>query len=220
MNPQLVFLRRSGAFTKHLMQIPQLSLEAYGPIALLALWGVLRNRLPDMVPLTLAFLLAVVVICAFLPRRRFLVSWLVVVVPIAVAGFHAMPRNARGPLLLAIVLFGIVLGLRTTDPNRIAERRVGEYLAAHLQPGEEVTGDMTRVVYYSGRRPLVPRRFSAEDIVASARSPYVRYVVLGQRRDTTPVVQSELEADFVPWDPPEEIEVLAADRGILVLERK
>ena len=160
------------------------------------------------------------IICTFLPRRRFLVSWLVVVTPIAVAGFHALPRSSRAPLLWAIVAFGVVLGLRTTHPNRIAERQVGEYLAANLLPGEEVTGHMTRVVYYSGRRPLVPRRFSAEEIAAAARDSAVRYVVLGERRETTPVVREQLETHFAPVQFPGEIESLAADRGIVVLERK
>ena len=208
------------AFGEHLVQIPWLSLEAYGPMALLALWGTIRNRRPGMKPLYWAFLLAVVIICIFLPRRRFLVSWLVVITPIAAAGFHALPRGGRMPLLWAIVAFGVVLGLRTTDPNRIAERQVGEFLAANLLPGEQVTGDMTRVVYYSGRRPLVPRRFSAEEIAAAARDSAVRYVVLGERRETTPSVRERLAADFAPVQFPGEIEPAAADRGILVLERK
>lgn len=208
------------AFLEHLGRIPWLSVEAYGPIALLALWGVFRNRQPGMKPLYWAFLLAVVIICAFLPPRRVLVSWLVVVTPIAVAGFHALPRSGRVPVLWAIVAFGVVLGLRTTHPNRIAERQVGEYLAANLLPGEEVTGGMTRVVYYSGRRPLTPRRFSAEEIVAAASDPTVRYVVLGSRRETTPSVRERLEAVFKAVQLPGEIEPLARDRGILVLERR
>ncbi len=206
-------------FLQHLLQIPWLCVEAFGPVALLAVWG-LRRRLQGALPLYWAFGLAVIVICAFLPRRRFLVNWLVVVTPIAVSGYHLLPRASRAPLLWAIVVFGLVLSLRTTDPDRIGERRVGEHLASILQPGEEVTGDMTRVIYYAGQRPLVPRRFSVEEVAASALGTTIRYVVLGERRDTTTRVVEQLAADFELMDLPVEIAASAGDRGILVLRRK
>jgi hypothetical protein len=206
-------------FLQHLLQIPWLCVEAFGPVALLAVWG-LRRRLHGASALYWAFGLAVVLICAFLPRRRFLVSWLVVVTPIAVSGYHLLPRASRAPLLGAIIVFGLILSLRSTDADRIGERRVGEHLASLLRPGEEVTGDMTRIMYYAGQRPLVPRRFSAEEVAASALEIRVRYVVLGERRETTALVVEQLAADFEFMGLPPEIAALAEDRGILVLRRK
>lgn len=208
------------SFFEHLIQIPWLSVEAYGLVVPLALWGLLRNRSRGMVPLYWAFLFAVIVICGFLPRRRFLVSWLIAVTPIAVAGLYALPRGARTPVIWAIVALGVTLSLRTTDPNRLAERRVGEYLAAHLPPGESVSGDMTRVIYYSGRRPLTPRRFTPEEIIEAALEPDVRYVVLGARRESTPAVTTGLETEFAPFPLPTGLDTSAADRGILVLRRR
>ena len=79
---------------------------------------------------------------------------------------------------------------------------------------------MTRVIYYAGQRPLVPRRFSVEEGAASALGTTIRYVVLGERRETTTRVVEQLAADFELMDLPVEIAASAADRGILVLRRK
>jgi hypothetical protein len=165
-------------------------------------------------------LLGVVVICAFLPRRRFLVSWSFAVIPVAAMGLCALPRGARAPALWAVVAFGLALSLRTTEPNRIAEREVGKYLAARLSPGQQVSGDMTRVIYYAGRRPLTPRRSSIEELVQAALDPGVRYVVLGSRRASTPAVRQRIGAEYAPLSLPSDLEALADDRGILVLQRR
>ena len=76
------------------------------------------------------------------------------------------------------------------------------------------------VVGHAGQRPLVPRRFSAEEIAASALEIRVRYVVLGERRETTARVVEQLTADFEFMELPPEIAASAEDRGILVLRRK
>ena len=105
----------------------------------------------------------------------------------------------------------------TPNPRFFFANRVYQEAYASLLYGVR---DMTRVIYYAGQRPLVPRRFSAEEVAASALEITIRYVVLGEQRDTTARVVEQLAADFEFMGLPPEIAASAEDRGILVLRRK
>ena len=70
-------------FAGNLIETPWLWVEAFGLIGLLALWAVVRGPRRPAAVLVVTLSLAVVLICAFLPRRRFLVAWFAAVVPLA-----------------------------------------------------------------------------------------------------------------------------------------
>jgi hypothetical protein len=115
---------------------------------------------------------------------------------------------------------GLALSLRVTDPNRIAEREVGQHLSNVMSDGDVVTGDMTRVLYFAGQRPLPPKHFTVEQLTAMAATPTpARFVVLATGKPTAMPVEQRL-TDFTRAALPAKIAKLAADRGILVLERK
>src|SRR5690606_23008338 len=107
-----------------------------------------------------------------------------------------------------------------SDDDRVAERRIGEYLGTLLEPRETVTGDLTRLVWFAGCRPLPPRRFDADRILAMAEPPNVRFVAIGTKRDTAAELEAGLRRRFVPLQLPPELEALAQQRGIQVHERR
>jgi hypothetical protein len=115
-----------------------------------------------------------------------------------------------------VILLNLVLALTGgVEFNRLAERRVAEHLREMLRPGEVIAGDMTRVLYFAGQRPLEPRHYSAEELSQSGRG--ARFVVLRAGRETTPAVRREL-VSHAPLELTGELGDLARQRGILVLE--
>ena len=142
------------------------------------------------------------------------------------AEYACVPR-LRSPwrhwLLLAIALLGGVGAFRGgIDPDRIAERRLGEFLAGRLQPGEQVSGELTRVVWFAGQRPLPPRHFDVEQLAALATPASVRYFVVSIRskRASSRQIAERLVADFAPLELPVGLAELCDRRGILVLQRR
>jgi hypothetical protein len=125
----------------------------------------------------------------------------------------------RNTALILVLISNVLLSLRIQDHDRHAERQVGEYLAEKLGPDDAVAGDMTRVLYFAGQRPLPPRHFTARELIARARMPGVRFVVLGTRRATTPAVREALTPSFRVYDTPSEMRALVESRGIVVLEK-
>ena len=189
-----------------------LLVEAFNAMAILALIG-LWHRRPAAVLWLLA--LGLLVVCAYVPRRRFLVNWMFCVAPLAAIGLMHLPR--RGMWLGGVVLLNISLALTGgVDANRLAERRVAEHLRELSNPGDVIAGDMTRVLYFAGQRPLEPRHYTAEELVANGRS--ARFVVLRTGRETTPEVRRGLMSHG-PLELTGELSDLARERGILVLER-
>jgi hypothetical protein len=206
------------AFLANLARLPWLWIEAFALAGVLALLGLVRGPQPRVLLVLLA--LALVLIAAFVPRRRFLVSWTFAMLPLALAGLAAVPARARTIAIALVAASSVALGLRVTDADRGAERDVGAFLGARLGAHQTLAGDMTRVLYYAGRRPLPPRHFAAADIVAAARDPAVRFVVLGARRPAAAVVERELADAFGVLRLPEPLRAAAAARGIAVLERR
>jgi len=216
-----VFANDTTAFFLHLLKLPWLWIEAFSLVGLLAIWGALRRREPCVRPLLWTWLLVVLLIAAFLPRRRFLVGWMFAVIPIAAMGFATLPRRWHDILLAIIVLLGLVLSLRVTDPNRVAERDLGQHLENVMSedPADDVvTGDMTRVLYFAGQRPLPPRHFTADQLVNMATSPRrARFVVLATEKPTALLVEQRLTG-FTRAQLPSRLAQQCVDRGILVLE--
>ncbi len=207
-----------AAFGRHALQMPWLWVEAFAISGVLAVLGVWRGALAHRRAFLAAAVLGCALICAFLPRRRFLVTWLPVVLPLAVAGLGALPARCRSFVLAAAVLLNVALSVRVIDADRVAERRVGAWLATQCAPGERITGDMTRVLYFAGERPLPPKPFTAEQLADRAHAVRARFVVLGARRPTTPEAR-RLLGDYRPLRLPPELAELAHRRGILTLHR-
>jgi hypothetical protein len=231
--PKLWFnnARGDGAWTEdgiaplrlfeHLLALPGIWLEAFQLFGLLALAGIWIGRRDRRLRPHLWILgLGVLAILLFLPRRRFLCSWIFVLGPFAARALDALPERGRGPTLLVVVLTGLLGGLRLGEYDRIGERQVGVYLRTWLEAGERVDGDMTRVIWFAGSRPLPPKRFSVDELVERARAPGVRFVVLGARRPQAEPVRRALGEDFATFALPEVERRAAEQRGILVLERR
>jgi hypothetical protein len=153
------------------------------------------------------------VICSYVPRRRFLVNWIFCVVPLAAIGLRHLPR--RWVWLGVVIVLNAILALTGgVEGSRLAERQVAEHLRQRLEPGEVIAGDMTRVLYFAGQRPLQPRRYAAEELIALGRG--ARFVVLVRDRASTPAVVAGL-FDHEPLELGDELADLADARGILVL---
>lgn len=213
-----------AALVDGLSALPGAWVEAFGVAGLLALPGFALWRGSADRGLRLALLGAVVVVIAFATRRRFLVAWWPLVVPYAVVGLAGLPGRMRLLILAAAVVLGGVLGVRTTSVDRVAEREVAHALQARLAPGEMIVSDLTRVVYFAGQRPLPPRHFTPDELLALARAPGVRFVVLGARRDGFAAVRAglvDVEAcAFVPEALPPSLAALASARGLEVFRRR
>lgn len=214
-------LPERGAFFANLVDVPGNWLEAYGPVGVLAVagwWLVGRRRgsaFGWMVGLQIA------VVCTFIVRRRFLLSCAVPVFVQAVQALQLLRPRWRAAAVVVCVLFGTIGAWRgLTESDRSAERHLGEWLGAQLQPDETLTGDLTRVVWFAGRRPLPPRRFEADRILQMAAPPEVRFVVIGTKRATAKELDLGLRRDFDAVTLPPDLAPLATARGIRVYERR
>lgn len=197
----------------HLLEVPSKFLSAYGALGLFAILGLFYTRPRPAIRL---FVLAVAVICLYVPRWRFLVDWMFVVVPLAAVGVRCLPKP--GFWISAAILHNLFWSMTGgVNPNRIAEPRVAAYLEQHMEPGQRIAGDMTRVLYFAGQRPLAPRHFDADELIAAGRE--AEFVVLRKRRATTLRVLEGLP-DHQPVRLPDKLQVLATDRGMLVLQRR
>ncbi len=209
-----------GQLFEHVLVLPGIWLEAFqlaGALALFGLWHARRD--PSLRAHRLVLLVGVLAILLFLPRRRFLISWFFVVLPFAVRGLRSLPERGRWPTLFVAGLTGLFASLKIGETDRIGERQVGEYVGARLEADETVAGDMTRVLWFAGARPLPPRHFSVDELVERAQEPSVRFVVLGAGREGTTQVEQALAPAFTRYVLPEVEQRAAYLRGILVLER-
>ena len=202
------------------ISIPWLWVEAFGLVGLLAVWGLVRGPRRGQAALYWTLLFGVVVVCAFLARRRFLIAWFAAMTPIAIVGFRALPLKARGPAFWLVLLTSVLLSFRGRDSNRLAERALGSYLAEHVLPAERIVTDMTRVLYFADRRPNPPRLFGADELIELSREPDVTFVVLVERGPAASEVEAALADLFSRASLPGPIEDAAAARGIVVLARR
>jgi hypothetical protein len=222
-------LPQRGDLLGNLLLVPAAWFEAFGLVALLAL---LPHRVfvrdgahpaRGRLPLAVAAILQIAVVCTFVVRRRFFLSAAVPVVALAGAVVARWRPRVQLVVVAVAVVLGAIVALRgTIDPDRAAERTVGVHLRSRLQPGRTVTGDLPRVVWFAGQRPLPPRRFDAARLAAMAGAPEVQFVVLATRRerDGEPAVADLPGPDFAPAELPPELVDACRWRGIAVFQRR
>ncbi len=213
-------LAERGHVWTNLLQIPAAWFEAFGPAGLLPLFAMRRRGTG---PLVWQVVLQIAVVCMFVVRRRFFLSAAVPALALAGAAVAVLPRGLRHLTLAALAAFGLASAWNgTIEPDRLAERRVGEFLAARLQPGDELTGDLTRVLWFAGRRPLPPRHFAVAELLAMASPPAVRFVVLSERsrREQYAELVKGLADRFERLVLPRELDELARARGVAVFARR
>ena len=214
-----------GSVLHNLLALPTAYMEAFAAAGLFAAMSPLPPRRPGLGRLAALLGIALLPMLTFVVRRRFLVGWTGVVTPLAGAGIAALPRATVRVRAVATALacaLDLVLGWHgTIDSNRIGERLVGEHLASRLAPGETIAGDLTRVLWFAGQRPLPARHFDAAWFVARARADGVRFVVVGSnRRDSFAAIQQGIADRFAPCALPPALRAAAEDRGLAVFERR
>ncbi len=221
--PKAGFNLAKATFGDELLGIVPAWIEAFGVVGIVALLGWKRVERPARVPLAVVLVLVLVVVVAFVPRRRFLVAFAFVVVPFAAAWTASLPVRVRGLVLTVAAIAGVVSALRVTDVDRLAERDVGRWLASVTAPSDGIVTDLTRVLWYAGRRPLPPRHLNPEELANAAAASTTRFVVLGARRPQTETLRAQLERTMrrldvtVAFAP--EVVARIESRGIAVFER-
>jgi hypothetical protein len=205
----------------NVIALPGAMLEAWWGVFLLGIWGVIVGRGDRRIrTATVVLIVATAGVLLFLTRRRFFVGWyplLAVMVPHA---FQAMRTRAHYPLMCASVVVMLLGCLRIDHGYRHGEVVIGTWVGSMLRDGQTVSGDLTRVLWFAGQRPLAPRHFRAEELIQMASAENVRFVVLGERRATTAAVLEGLADRFERTGMPERERRAAELRGIVVLERK
>jgi hypothetical protein len=215
-----------GSFLVNLLAVPGAWLEAFGLLALLCLLALLpavRRRLAGPAALWWQIALQVVVVGTFVVRRRFLLSCAVPVAVLGGAAVASLPRGRRRAVLALLVAGGVGWAFAGgIDADRLAERQLGQYLGARLAPGERVAGDLTRVLWFAGQRPLPPRHFDVARLAALAEPAAVRWFVTSarSRRPSSRAVLPALAGQFVPAELPDGLRQACAARGLVVLRRR
>lgn len=219
-------LEQRGQFLANLLEVYGAWFEAYGPLgALLFAWALppARRVLPNAPALWWQIALQVVVVCTFVVRRRFLLSCAVPTIALAGAVLGRLPAAWRHVLMLALALYGIFgAALGRMDADRYAERDLGTWIAAWLEPGQRVTGDLTRVLWFAGERPLPPRHFDTRQLQAMAMADGVRYFVFSSnsKRQSAGEIEAVLASDFDRVVIPEPVGSRCRERGIVLLQRR
>ncbi|MCA8974148.1 MAG: hypothetical protein KDC98_05470 [Planctomycetes bacterium] len=219
-------LPERGAILANLLEVWGAWFEAYGPLgALLLPWAVPRWRraLPTAPALWWQIALQVAVVCTFVVRRRFLLSCAIPAFALAGAALLRIPARWRAVVLIGLLAFGMTGTVRgRIDPDRIVERDLGLWIGAWLEPGQRVTGDLTRVIWFAGQQPLPPRHFDTAQLVAMAAPPEVRYFVFSERsrRESSRQIEGALTATFGRVEIPEPVGSRCRERGIVVLARR
>lgn len=209
-----------------LLALPAAMVEGYGPLLIFAVLGMVvgvsrRRRRGIWGSVGISWLAGLVGILLFVVRRRFLVSWYANVTVFAVRGFGAVPRRARTPLLSLVVAYGVAVSFSgVTHRTKVAERNVGRWLAREVSAEVGIASDLTRVLWFAGRRPNPPTRFNSAQILERVAAPGVGYAVLHPRRPTYQPVRDALGERWVEVRLPEELAQAAARRGMVVLRRK
>lgn len=210
-----------GTLFDNLLALPGAWLEAFWVVGLLGVWGAWRmRREPRARAFGAVLAIVLIAILGFLTRRRFLVAWVPVLALFVPTAFAAMRERARFPVLFVGGLLAVLGCLKLEPPDRYDEAVVGEWLAGMLAPGETVAGDMTRIIWYAGSRPLPPRHFGVDELVERAREPGVRFVALARRRAGREQVAELLASEFSETGLPERERRAVERRGILLLERR
>jgi hypothetical protein len=215
-----------GDLFGNLQRLPRVYMEAFAAAGALAVLSLLPPRTRGLGRLWALLGLATLPMAAFVVRARFFCGWAPVVLPLAGVGVLSLPLSlarARGFVLACACALDLWLGYGgTIAQDRVAERLVGQYLAARLAPGEAVAGDMTRVLWFAGQRPLPARHFDAAWFVERAHSDQVRFVVFSahSRRGGFAAIAQGIADRFAPFALPPGLQAAAERRGLAVFARR
>jgi hypothetical protein len=222
-------LPERGQWFINRLRNPWAWIEAFGPAGLLPLVFLLPKQRADsrgLLPLLWQIVLQIGAVCSFVTRRRFLLSAAVPALALAGAALAGLGARWRRTLLALLAAIGLILGWKgVTDADRVAEREVGEYLGTLLQPDDQIAGDLTRVMWFAGRRPLWPRHYTDDELLAMAAPPEVRFVVLSagtkrRERDQFDALEAGLRQHFDRLVLPAGLEASARERGLAVFVRR
>jgi hypothetical protein len=238
LSPKLGFehdasIARSAApwlhYLTELGRLPLATAEELGFLWLpLAIAGVVLHRPRHRSDAQLVLLLPFLLQCAIVPllhaHHRFLSGFGILLLPFAGAATArllaaAAARHRALPWLVVAALVASELRVAgARHAGRAIERDLGRFLASRLQRDQTVVSDMPRLVYFAGRRPPPPRRLPAGEILALARDPHCRFVVLVAGR--TDVADADLAAlGLEPAAPPEPLAGPSRERGIRLFTR-
>jgi hypothetical protein len=213
-------LPRRGDVLYNLVEAPLGYAEALGVGSVLALVG-LRHCRGLQWSLPIQIVLQAGAILTFVVRKRFFLSCAVPVLALAGREIASWPARWRGGVLAVSVVAGLALAWPGSDPNRVAEVQVGQWLAQRLPPDAAIVTDLMRVAWFAGRRPPAPRHFSAAQLLQQAHDPTVRCVVLSERSQQGQFAEVEagLAGSFTRVELPASIRAVADARGIAVFVR-
>lgn len=212
-----------GDVLTNLVQVPLRWFEAFGGVGLLPLLAVVPRLRAGRgaAPLAWQVVMQIGAICTFVTRQRFLLSAAVPVFAFAGVAAAALRPRVRGAVLVALVAFELVGGWRgVTGADRVAERRVGEYLGAQLRGEERIVTDLTRILWFADRRPLWPRHFRVDELLALAAEPVTRFVALRDKHETFPELDRGLAVGWRRADLPADLDASVRQRGIAVFVRR
>lgn len=216
-------LPERGDVLTNLVHVPLHWFEAFGGAGLLTLAAAAPTLRAGMRAATLwwQIVMQVGAICTFVTRQRFLLSAAVPVFALGGAVTAALRPRVRVAVLVALVVFEAISGWRgVTGAERIAERRLGEYLGAHLLGEERIVTDLTRILWFADRRPLWPRHFRVDELLSLAAEPTTRFVALRENHETFAELNRGLAAGWQRATLPADLDASVRQRGIAVFVRR
>lgn len=216
-------LPERGNVLGNLLQVPASCFEAFAGCAVLPLLLLVpRFRgAKNTAALVWQIVMQIGAVVTFVTRRRFLLSAAVPVLTLGGTALAALQPRVRIVVLTLLVSFELVTGWRgVTDADRIAERQVGEYLRDHVEPGDRIVTDLTRILWFADRRPLWPRHFRVDELLALAAEPATRFVALRAKHATFPELERGLAATWQRATLPPDLDASVRERGIAVFVRR
>ena len=193
------------------------------PLIALGLWVARPRGLTDA---RLVLLAPFVMQCAVVPllraNERFVLGYGFLMLGFAGAGcavlLARLPRSGCVAVLLAVVGRDLVCLPQAWQRERRIERDLGSWLRTQLATGEKLATEMPRLEFFAGQKPGPPRPITAAEILAQARVPDTRFVVVVAAR--TPMDLGELvQLGFTTAKLPDTLERAALARGISVHSR-
>lgn len=188
------------AYAHNLLRFLEQGFDGLGylayPCFFLALFGLRSldaSQGRRILPLVLVACIACLVAPLFKSNRRFWISWLPILLPLAARPLcrlqswrpHARLGGSRALWLLVLVLAlpHLVRLPRQRRSALLADRQLGRWLVAQgLQPGE-LAADLPRLLFFADQPPLPPRHLEAARLMEQAARPQTRYVASLRSRD-------------------------------------
>jgi hypothetical protein len=217
-----------GHLARNVAEIPVDALPALDwigvPLAAIGLALLFARRRHTAVVLLASLLLGWLVMILFQVKPRFFLSQAPLLLPL---GAIALPRLGRidlRPLLaLALAVAAFRIGHDMVQPPRIekiAERRIGEWLHRRgIAQGELVT-DLPRIAFYAGLHPPPPADYGTEDLRRLLLASAARIAVLGAKHAGRRELLEELSGQWQGLPLPPDVAGLAGvDRLVYCVRR-